>query len=193
MKKIIHLLTHRTDSSRAVPTIIYFKIGLLMLLLAACSPTVRQIQKNCDKYALICKQEPKIITHDSIQQSTVIVYRDTTIIVQQDPDTIIKHIPVILPNNGLKNNELEIWTKFGTAKAYIQKNELYLAFIPDTTIVFYLKNALRDQIIKTNNYKTTMETSVISGHKFDWNRFLAWLIVGIVVLFTLYQVIKRYL
>lgn len=170
---------------------IYFKVGILLFVLNGCSPTVRQIQRHCDEYAKICN--PATIIKDSITESTVTIYRDTTIIVELEPKVIHDSIVIKIPSGtNIVKNEIEIYTKFGTAKAWINKNVLNLAFTPDTSVVFYLKNALRDQIIQKNNYKNTMEAATPGNH-FNWNKYIAWFIIAVFAAFVLWQVLKRIL
>lgn len=144
------------------------KIAVMLLIgawfFAACMTTNR-IEKNCDKFELICVTETTTEKETTTETTTETTYGDTTVIVYIPEKKVRDKIPVRIEDEKKKpipvkkkfvNSALSVLTvPFAKSYAQVVNSRLEHELIQiDTLLLIEMKNALKD--------RKTLEAKIIS-------------------------------
>lgn len=154
---------------------------LSAILFSSCL-TVKQIERNCDKFAKIC----------TTPQKTVIEYRDTTIYVNDTvyfnlpPDTVklVQYVTVTGNNANLqpvKRKKGLIWMEASIKNNWLTVN----AGLTDSTILI----PHRDTVFLNDALQTTTQTNTITIEKKyipKFYKFTFWFFTAAVSVFVIY-------
>ena len=165
-----------------------YLIPLFIILLSSCM-TVKRIEKNCDKFTVICLTENDTII---ITKEIETVYRDTIVKYFIKRDTIHWSTPVYI-RQGLMNSKLSLLeTGLARSTAQVIKGSLkHFLQSGDTVLQIRLDNALRDVRVLNTRLEIHQDIVTIKENtkfakftiKWFWISFFVIVILVAVVVF----------
>lgn len=169
------------------------QIIIFLLLLAALQSclTVRQIERNCDKFAKICLETTRtdtVIIHDS----TTITKRDTIIEFRIERDTVFNAVFLPSIERSLTSDTSRLSTGLAFSEAFIYNSRLYHTLESgDTILNIRLNNALTEITRLKKEIRASETTNTVTVRKdTQFGKFCKRWFFGTLILIVLFVAFK---